>query len=100
MDLQKVPLQQIRGWGISIIPQEPYLFEGSLRENLDPFGTRTDLELNEALELTSIAKTVNAKGGLDAKVAEGAQNFSAGEQQLLCIARAFLRRSPVVLLDE
>lgn len=99
-DIADVPLQQLRASAVSIIPQDPYLFEGSVRENLDPFSAQTESDLWQALEQVSVAEAVRNIGGLEAKVAEGAENLSAGQRQLMCIARAMLRHPKIVLVDE
>jgi len=100
VDIRDVPLQQLRASAVSIIPQDAYLFEGFVRENLDPFSAHGESELWEALEQVAMSETIKDLGGLEARIAEGAANLSAGQKQLLCIARTMLRRSKVVLLDE
>eukprot|EP00930_Biecheleria_cincta_P056839 TRINITY_DN42872_c0_g1_i1.p1 TRINITY_DN42872_c0_g1~~TRINITY_DN42872_c0_g1_i1.p1 ORF type:complete len:1394 (+),score=210.79 TRINITY_DN42872_c0_g1_i1:230-4411(+) len=99
-DIAEVPLQQLRASAVSIIPQDPYLFEGSVRENLDPFSAQNEAELWQALEQVSVAEAIKNIGGLEAKIAEGAENLSAGQRQLMCIARAMLRHPKIVLVDE
>ncbi|CAK5107003.1 unnamed protein product, partial [Aphanomyces euteiches] len=82
---------------LTIIPQDPVLFSGSLRFNLDPSNTCTDDELWTALKQVHLADFV---GSLEFEVSEKGGNVSVGQRQLLCIARALLRKSKVVVLDE
>ena len=81
-----------------MIDQDPTLVKATFRENLDVTGRCRDAELEEVLRECGLWETVVEKGGLGAAVSN--TSLSAGEKQLLCICRAFLRRSRLVLVDE
>ncbi|XP_070687523.1 ATP-binding cassette sub-family C member 12 [Pempheris klunzingeri] len=100
VDIMSIGLQDLRS-KLSIIPQDPVLFIGTVRYNLDPFDNYTDEEIWAALEKTYMKDSIcRLEGKLQAQVLENGENFSVGERQLMCMARALLRNSKIILLDE
>ncbi|CAG7855058.1 Canalicular multispecific organic anion transporter 1 AltName: Full=ATP-binding cassette sub-family C member 2 [Serendipita indica DSM 11827] len=116
VDTRKIGLDVLRRQ-MAVIPQDALLFQGTVRENIDPLGMRTDAELLSALRRAGLLDTTSepgtsdaaeaTKGGADvsrfelgALVSEGGTNFSAGERQLLALCRALVKESRVIVMDE
>jgi len=100
VNIRTVNLDHLRS-RVTVIPQDPTMFSGTLRFNLDPLSEVTDERILEVMSAAQLDDFLQKdKDGLNQQISEGGSNLSSGEKQLICICRAILRSSKVVILDE
>ena len=99
-DVSKMALPDLRS-KITIIPQDPVLFKGTLRMNLDPAEEQKDEVIIDLLKRANLGKMIEEdKEGINMQISEGGSNLSSGQKQLICLCRAALKRNQIVILDE
>ena len=104
MNIKKIPLKELRR-NLGIVPQEPKIFSGTLKFNLDPMNNYTDYEIYNAVSEVGLFKLMEENGRdtsqkLELKLKENGGNLSLGEKQLICLARIFLRKNKIIIMDE
>ena len=99
IDIQNLNLDELRQ-NLSIVPQDPFIIEGTLKENIDLLNKYNDEKILKLLDDFCLFKNLNNKQRLEFKIQESGKNLSSGEKQLICFARAVAKNNKIVLLDE
>ncbi|KAG4079388.1 hypothetical protein HA402_008080 [Bradysia odoriphaga] len=99
VDIATLPLHVLRS-RIALVPQEPFLFAGSIRDNIDPTNSHLDSSIWNVINQCLATPLVQQLGGLHARLASGGSNLSTGQKQLLCLSRALLKNAKIVCIDE
>lgn len=98
IEIQNLGLKDLRS-RLTIIPQDPVLFAGTVRDNLDPFNVKSDTELWDALDSASLKSYISKQPEkLEYVVLQGGENFSVGQRQLICLARALVRKTNILVI--
>ena len=97
-DIKNINLEYLRD-KLSIVPQDPFLIESTLRDNIDPLNIYSDEEILEIMDNLGIFKKTG-KEKLNIKIKENGKNLSLGEKQLICFARAIIKKNKIIILDE
>ncbi|XP_044008333.1 ATP-binding cassette sub-family C member 10 isoform X2 [Aphidius gifuensis] len=99
VNIKSLKLNSLRS-RLCIIPQNPFLFSGSIRNNIDPLDEYPDYQINKTIEKCKLTELVNRLGGLDGIIDENGSNLSAGQKQLFCLVRAILHNARILCIDE
>lgn len=97
VDLSTLTCEQVRS-RLNVVSQDPFLMPGSIRFNVDPFGSASDEEIHRALDRVRLRTIVDDQGGIYKEI--DPSSWSAGQKQLLCFARAMVKKSRILILDE